>query len=64
MENKKETALKLIDELIFLAKREDKELSRLHKIEDPEYVAVGEGPISFHLGVLKELVSELWLQSA
>jgi hypothetical protein len=59
MENKKETAIKLIDEIIFLAKREDKELSRLHKMEDPTYVTVGEGPVSYHLGILKELVQEL-----
>lgn len=57
--NKKETALKLIDEIIYLEGLQDKEFQSLKKKNDPAHKTVGKSAVSFHLEVIKELIAEL-----
>ena len=55
----KELALNLIDQLLSLDKKNDKEFIRLKKIEDKDFKHSGESAIAFHLKILKELVESL-----
>lgn len=59
MNNKKELALKLIDDLILIEKSFDMEFCKLKNITEEEYNSLCESIIGFHLKALKELVQEI-----
>lgn len=56
---KKELALELIESLKFVAVEDDKEMTRLRRLQDPRFNPVGESSMSFHLKVLQELVEQI-----
>lgn len=56
----KEMALGLIDNLVVIAAKDDKEMTRLKRLaENPRYNAAGESAMVFHLKTLRELVEQL-----
>jgi hypothetical protein len=57
--NKKEAALNLLNDIIYLEELQDKELQSLKRKSDPSHRTVGKSAISFHLEVVKELIQEL-----
>lgn len=59
MNNKKELALKLIDDLIVIEKAFDIEYCKLKNIKEEEYNSLCESIIGFHLKTLKELIQEI-----